>query len=81
MWEEGLFNINGIELAYKAKVYDERSIHGINEGRISKLSICHAPLTVPDWDSELLGYDRGWYKTPNTELALKALEYILNLYG
>jgi len=57
--------INGFR--FQAKVYDEGSVYGINEGRVSKLMI---------WDeakhqetkniiaASILNYDRGWDKKP-----------------
>ena len=80
MWKQGLFTIDGIELMYSAKVFVEGSQFGINNGRISKLTICRVVKDVPDWSRELVGYDRGWYKKPESELSKKALNYVLELY-
>ena len=49
MWYEGY--VDGYH--YRAKVYDEGSIYGINEGRISKLWMSRDGRTV-------VSYDRGW---------------------
>ena len=39
MWTEGRIEVRGITFHYWVKVYDEGSVYGINEGRISKLTI------------------------------------------
>lgn len=80
MWKEDLFTIDGIEFMYSAKVFEEGSQLGINNGRISKLAICRVINNVPDWRCELVGYDRGWYIKPESELDKKALNYVLELY-
>lgn len=63
LWVSGVVD-NG-DYGFQAKVFDEGSIYGINEGRVSKLSI---------WEGEWQGlshcfvnYDRGWDIEPNTE--------------
>ena len=38
---------------YMAKVYDEPSRLGIDNGRISKLTVC-------DYRKTVVNYDRGW---------------------
>ena len=46
----------------QAKVYDDPSIHGINEGRISKLAICKYQYRNPrvDFLDQMdFNYDRG----------------------
>ena len=68
MWRTN--TINGYE--YYAKVYDESSINGINEGRISK-------LTVSKNGEEIASYDRGWDVEPAAEHR-KAVEEIINIY-
>lgn len=81
MWKEGLFVIDGVELFYQAKVFDEPSELGINGGRISKLAICATAQNKPCWHLEIVGYSRGWYHLPNSNIAKEALEYVLNLYS
>lgn len=74
MWTEGTFTIDGICFSYEAKVYIKGSEYGINGGQISKLRIEHN-------DEVIVQYNRGgWLLKPKTELAEKALEYVLNLY-
>ena len=41
----------------QGKVYDEPSIHGINNGRVSKLCICAGSKF--DHRAEVYAYDRG----------------------
>lgn len=43
---------------FEAKLYDEGSCFGINEGRVSKLHIWPKEGFV--FDSEVVAYDRGW---------------------
>lgn len=60
---------------YWAKVYEEGSIYGIDEGRISKLEVR---------DSEgrmVINYDRGWDTEPKNVLEQAALQAIKNLYN
>lgn len=81
MWREGSFTIDGVDLKYEAKVYAVGSRNGINNGRVSKLQIVIA--TKDDqwtWDNTIVNYDRGWDIRPKTELAKKALSYVLELY-
>ena len=73
MWKKGSLYIKGIILSYSAKVYDEGSEFGINEGRISKLEVRK--------DGELIiNYDRGWDLKPEDEIAETALLMLLNYF-
>ena len=63
LWKEGSIGIplkdGGNKIAhYWAKVYDEGSEFGIDEGRISKLTIKIDGKTV-------VNYDRGWDIEPD----------------
>ena len=78
LWKEGTIGIpvgkNETKIAhYWAKVYDEGSEYGINEGRISKLTIKIDGQTV-------VSYDRGWDLEPaeSDQAAQVALAIILN---
>ena len=73
MWRKGTLVIKKQLLTYCAKVYDEGSEYGINEGRISKLE-------VRQDNKLLLNYDRGWDIEPDCELAEIALAMLLDLY-
>jgi hypothetical protein len=75
MWISGEFTINGCNFRYDAKVFEEGSQFGINNGRISKLEI---------WDKDtnevVVNYDRGWDIYPGRNLDRQALNYVLELY-
>ena len=62
LWKEGTIGIpkkyGGGIAHFWAKVYDEGSIYGIDEGRISKLMIKIDGKTV-------VSYDRGWDIEPD----------------
>lgn len=70
MWESGILTIDGVNIAWHAKVFDEGSIFGINEGRISKLS---ARINY-DW---IFNYDRDWDIKPQGTIAKKALKMLV----
>lgn len=77
LWKEGTIGIpvegKTIIAHYLAKVYDEPSCYGINEGRISKLQIKIDGVTVVE-------YDRGWELEPeeSNTAAQIALAILLN---
>ena len=73
MWYEGTVTIKGTEYKYFAKVYDISSIFGINNSRISKLSI-------KDGKKLVVNYDRGWDVRPKRAAHKKTLEIILDMY-
>ncbi len=70
MWKNG--KIDNCE--YWVKNYDEPSIYGIDEGRISK-------LTVKRDGREILNYDRGWDLEPQTDADREVLAKILAKYN
>ena len=70
MWKQG--KIDGCE--YWVKRYNESSIYGINEGRISK-------LTVKRDGREIINYDRGWDLEPKTDADRAVLEAILKKFN
>ncbi len=80
LWKEGTIGIpvNGeTKIAhYWAKVYDEGSIYGIDEGRISKLTIKIDGQTV-------VSYDRGWDIEPdeNDEATMIAYSILIQEYN
>ena len=78
LWKEGTIGVpagkNETKIAhYWAKVYDEPSMYGINEGRISKLQIKIDGVAVVE-------YERGWVLEPeeSDQAAQIALAIILN---
>ena len=80
LWKEGTIGIpvNGeTKIAhYWAKVYDEGSIYGIDEGRISK-------LTIKIDDQTVVSYDRGWDIEPdeNDEATMIAYSILMQEYN
>lgn len=62
-WKSGKAKLrNGKTVFWSAKVYDESSGHGIENGRISK-------LLIKDSDGQVLAnYDRGWDVKPVAEI-------------
>jgi hypothetical protein len=70
MWKNG--KTDGCE--YWVKSYDEPSIYGINEGRISK-------LTVKRDEREIMSFDRGWDLEPKTDADREILARILAKYN
>ena len=79
-WHEGTIGIptkGETKIAhYWVKAYEEGSVYGINEGRISKLEIRIGGETV-------VHYDRGWDIEPdeNDEAAQIAYAICLNDYN
>jgi hypothetical protein len=71
-WLRG--TVNGF--CFLAKVYDTGSIYGINNGRVSKLTV---------WSSEyqstgdIINYDRGWDIEPSDDEQRELLQAILEL--
>ena len=59
---------------YWVKKFDEPSVFGVNEGRISK-------LTVKRDGREIINYDRGWDKVPATAEDREVLDRILEMYN
>lgn len=77
-WRSGTVEAGGELFDYKAKVYDEGSVHGIDGGRVSKLIVKgHSSDT---WSRPLLSYDRGWDVEPRDSVAREALGAIIALY-
>lgn len=74
MWNEGTLRIRTSIFHYWVKHYEEPSVYGINEGRISKLMLKR--------DGEIVcNYDRGWDIEPvdeDTEIALELLKHDYN---
>lgn len=78
-WLRGI--IDGYE--FFALVFQIGSKYGINEGRISKLTVRHKLESLTDVSRYIINYDRGWDIEPETEehkLILDTLvEYFENL--
>lgn len=54
------------EFYFNAKVFNEKSEFGINEGKVSKLYIFHEPHKYR-FEKEVVSYDRGWIIKPERE--------------
>lgn len=70
MWKQG--NIKGYE--YQVKQYDEGSVYGIDEGRISKLWISKNGKTV-------VNYDRGWDIEPKGTAVTAICNKLIKMYN
>ena len=70
MWKEGAIRVGNSIFKFWVKHYDEGSCYGIDEGRISKVTLKRNGQTV-------CNYDRGWDVLPvdtDTETALEILK-------
>ena len=70
MWKQGKLD----DCEYWVKSFAEPSIFGVNEGRISK-------LTVKRNGREIINYDRGWDLEPATSEDREILASILEMYN
>ena len=61
---------------FEVKHFDEPSVFGINEGRISKLW-----LTWKDSYGTVAAFDRGWDKLPGFEEAQEAVDTLCTLWN
>lgn len=85
LWVHGTLEWDGEPLWFSAKVYDEPSRFGIDEGRTSKLVVT---TVEDDWSPSYcpIDYDRGWGREPEGQYAELAawlaaeLETIAPLY-
>jgi len=79
MWKTNKVTIETAEGAftykYWAKVYDEGSIYGIDEGRISKLTVIDSETRT------VMNYDRGWDLEPKNLMEQAVLQAIKNIYA
>lgn len=78
MWKKGIITVNGKSYRYCAKVYDEGSEFGINEGRISKLTIIDA--NDETWSRPVINYDRGWDIEADNAEDCEVLRAVLGLF-
>ncbi len=74
MWSKGSIEIEGSEVQYWVKHFDEGSEFGIDGGRISKLE-CRTNGKL------ILHYDRGWDMEPETELGHKAYAILIDRFN
>ena len=73
-WKEAIIENKGKEYKVTFKQFDEGSEFGINEGRISK-------LTINCGKEKLANYDRGWDIEPTDEATKAVLKVILDNEG
>lgn len=73
MWRKGVIKVDGVDVWYEVKVYDNGSEFGINEGRISKLWLAAN-------EKQIAHYDRGWDVLPTCKAAEDALAILLKRY-
>lgn len=80
-WVEG--KINGGQYEFIAKVFDEGSMFGIEEGRVSLLQI--RKENTSGWYGVFCNYDRGWDIKPEDDLeesiSMELWSYLENEYG
>ncbi len=79
MWSKGIVIVGGeneekVSIKYWCKHFDEPSVYGINEGRISKLMLEQNGVCV-------YNFDRGIDIEPKTDEAKDALETLMDKYN
>ncbi|NLB82292.1 MAG: hypothetical protein GX800_11950 [Clostridiaceae bacterium] len=74
MWTKGTITVGKTTFKYWVKHYSEGSQYGIDEGRISKLTIKQGDITV-------YNYDRGLDIAPSSKEATEAYKAILNSFN
>ncbi len=74
MWSEGSIKIGSDLFHYWVKHYEEASVYGIDEGRISKLTLKRSGEMV-------CNYDRGWDIEPADENTAAALAILIKDYN
>ena len=74
MWSHDFMEFDGVRCEYWVKHFDDPSQFGIDEGRISKLTIAV--------DGKIaMNYDRGWDIRPSDDASQKALAILLHDYN
>lgn len=73
MWKQGKVSIDGKEYSYTAKVFDEPSHFGIDDGKVSILSIRNED------GKEVVNYSRGWDIKPKGVKIKKAYAEVMNI--
>jgi len=76
-WVTG--RLKNSNLYFQAKIFANPSVHGINNGRISKLVVYEGPEWTYDWDKVIINYDRGWDIKPTTQQAKEILNKFLSI--
>lgn len=71
-WIRAVMTWDGVRYKVTAKLFDEESVFGIDNGRISKLTV----RSEKD-DEEIINYDRGWDKYPRDQKLLSMLKRLI----
>jgi len=74
-WVSG--KIEGTKYIFSSKLFDVGSGYGINDGRVSKLSIYEDGKSF--FDSVIVNYDRSWDVIPETEEERDIYHEVLSL--
>lgn len=74
MWKSGAIKTEKSVIRYWIKQYEEGSEYGIDEGRISKLTLEREDMTIAN-------YDRGWDLIPVDEEAERVLAILLKQFN
>ena len=74
MWSKGSIKVHDSIIHYWVKHFEEASVYGIEEGRISK-------LTLEREDKTVASYDRGWDVETVDEDAEIALAILMSKYN
>lgn len=70
----GVMTVAGFKLNYTVGYCTEKSVYGLNAGRIRKLLIHYKNF-------EACKYDKIWFKEPTDIIAYEAMERILEKYN
>ena len=73
-WSDGTATAGGKTYRVQLKWFDEPSMFGIRNGRVSK-------LWVADENGTVINFDRGWDERPKTPEAKAVLKAILKAYN
>ena len=74
MWKTGVIKTESSTIRYWIKQYEEGSEYGIDEGRISKLTLVREDKTIAN-------YDRGWDLLPTDNEAELVLAILLKQFN
>ena len=74
MWSKGSIKVHNSIIHYWVKHFEEASVYGIEEGRISKLMLKRDGRIIAN-------YDRGWDVEPIDEYAEIALAILMSKYN
>jgi len=74
-WVRG--NVNNGEYTFSSKLFDQGSIFGIDDGRVSKLIIFKGERQQKGLGNVFVFYDRGWDIEPQTKEEQNIYEHVL----